>query len=779
MATARPTRFDFGFLATLTFWSTAALSLLIVAFYLCSRPEIHLLPALDLLEIIEAKTLDVRFRLRGLLEPKDQIVIIAIDERTEDAFGRWQSSGRQWLAKLIEILRAGNARVVGFDLVLAEPDEGRALTMLADIAAFYQQAAPAADPARPDLMRYLEQVRAAHDYDAQLAAAIQQSGNVVLGLYHYLDAIKAQHLTPEKHQAYQALIARTAYTAIQFPAGVTPQSLYVTRSFGVEPNLPMFSEAARSFGHYNVAADRDGHIRFTYLLLDYDGTCYPSLDLEIARAALNRSLPPIIHALGQEGGGSVAAIELGDSLIPATESGQLFINYYGPRETFPYYSLADVLQGVIPAYKFADKIVMVGFTSSIYQDTYATPFQPQDYPGVEIHATIIENILERDFLQKPEATIVIEAGLIVMLGLFLGIIRHQRSPLWGTFISLGSGLLIAAGATLAFIVGRIWINITFPLSFIVIDYIMITSYKYFTEERQKRGLKSAFQHYLAPTVVNQMLKNIETLKLGGERKQLTALFSDIRGFTSIAENMPPEQLVEFLNTYLSEMTEVILEHSGTVDKYIGDAIVAFYGAPLDQPDHAIRACKTTINMLIRLKKLQVEWDARGLPVMIIGIGINSGDMSVGNMGSRERFDYTIMGDQVNLASRLEGVNKEYGTHILISHFTYALLRQSPEAWTVREIDTVRVKGRREPVTLYELVGYDSFYGHKRALLDQFNAGLQAYKARQWAHALAAFQAALQIEPADQPSQIYVTRCTDYQAHPPADDWDGVHELLSK
>jgi adenylate cyclase len=791
------TQLDLGLLKTVSFWSTIGLSLLVLVIYILSRPEIGLIPTLGIFEIIEAKTLDLRFWLRGAIEPRDNIVIIAVDEKTEDALGRWQSSGRQWLAKLLDILHDVNAKVVGFDFVLAEPDEGRDLKMIEELRTYYLAQIPGepssganetdalhdaneTDALHDRLLTYLDAVRVKHDYDLQLAQAIQRIGNVVLGLYHFEDAASAAHLTPEKHAAYRQLIERVAYTGILGSPGTTAQPLELPHSFGVEPNLPAFSEAAKSFGHFDVHKDRDGSIRFTPLLYEYDGNYYPSFALEVARAYLNPSSAPMIHTTGKEHVIIIDTIQLGDRFIPCDEQGKLLINYYGPRGTFPYYSLSDVVSGKIPPYKFGDKLVLVGFTSKIYQDLYAIPFQKDNYPGVEINATIIANMIRGDFLTKPKWTTLIEAFIIFLLGIVLGIIRHRKSPVWGVWAALTCLLIIAGFAHTTFLVGKIWINVTFPFLFIVADYLTITSYKYFTEEKQKRGLKQAFQHYVSPTVVNQMLKAVNDVKLGGERKQLTALFADIRGFTHISEQMPPENLVAFLNDYFSEMTKIVLDYEGTVDKYIGDAIMAFYGAPVEQADHAVRACKTAVDMILHVKELQVRWEAQGLPPIAIGIGINSGDMNVGNMGSRERFEYTILGNHVNLASRLEGINKQYGTNIVISQFTRDLCKEcSGDCWTVRELDTVRVKGKSEPVTIYELFGYGTLYSQKQDLAKKFSECLKVYKDRQWMQAIALFQEVLQRYPDDQPSRMYIERCTKYFYNPPPDDWDGVFEMHTK
>ena len=765
-------RIDLGFFKTIGFWLTIGLSLAILSFYYLSRPEIYRLPRINILEIIEAKALDVRFHLRGPVKPRDDIVIVAVDEKTEDELGRWQSSGRNWLARLLDILNEAGARVVGFDLVLAEPDEGIGPEVLDALKTRYEQALPEVMTGNPDLLTYLEETKAASDYDRQLAEAIERTGNVILGVYYFWDELSAAHLTSEQQESADQLMNRTAYTIVEEDPDYP---LQLSRAVGVEANLAIFSDAAQSFGHFNILADADGYVRFTHLLIEYNDQYYPSLALEVARAAL-AAHTPIVRAMPDSDKG----IDLGEHFIPCNEDGKLLINFYGPAHTFPHYSLSDVLSGDIPPSKFGDRIVLLGVTSQVIKDLNAVPFQSERYPGVEVHATIIENLLHEDFITRPEGMSLIEAIVIFALGIMLGIIRHRKSPLWATVTALICMLLIAGTGYITFVIGRIWLNVTYPVLFLIVDYLAITSYNYFTEERQKRVIKNAFQHYVSSNVVSHLLESVDTLKLGGERRQLTAFFSDIRGFTAISEGMSPEALVEFLNEYLSEMTQIVLDHRGTVDKYMGDAIMAFYGAPVEQTDHAVQACKTAIHMILRLKELHVGWEARGLPPMKIGIGLNTGEMSVGNMGSRERFDYTIMGDNVNLASRLEGLNKYYGTSIIISQSTYQACTECQEhSWTVRELDTVQVKGKHESVTIYELIGYDTLYEQKSTLANTFCEGLGLYKQRQWNQAIALFQEALQIEPDDGPAKLYIERCTEYMQHPPPDNWDGVIVMESK
>lgn len=763
------------------------LSVGVLALYVLSQPEIRVLPPLEILELIELKTLDFRFRMRGPVRPQDEIVIIGVDEKTEDELGRWQSSGRRWIARLVEVLHESEAKIVGFDFVLAEPDQGAALEVIEAVKARYREHSPSGSAANA-MLAYLEQLKTTHDYDVQLRNAIEGSANIILGHYHFLSPVGAQHLTPEKRTANHALLKRTQYATVKFPPGISRRPLRLLHSFGVEPNLAMFAHAAKSFGHFNVIPSSDGYIRYAPLLIEYRGEYYPSFDMEIVRTYLNPSLPPLIHALGKEGGGNIESIQLGKLRIPCDEMGTLFINYYGPGRTFPHYSIADVVKGRIPPDRFRQKIVLVGFTSEIYQDLHSTTFHQGAYPGVEVHATVIENILRNDFLLNPEWTTPLNALAIFLLGVLLGIVLHRVRPHSGALTAVLMVIAIGSIAHYTFVVHRIWLNVTFPLLFVVLDYLLITTYKYFSEERKKRAIKHAFQHYVAPTVVDHMLERVEELRLGGERKQMSVLFSDIRGFTSLSEAMKPEELVRFLNHYLTTMTRIVLDYEGTVDKYMGDAIMAFYSAPLNQPDHAIRACRTAIEMLKQLKVFHTQqnpqitemiarWESRGLWPLNIGIGINSGEMIVGNMGSDERFDYTIMGDNVNLASRLEGINKQYGTNIVISEFTYRLI--ASEAFWVRELDLVRVKGKLHPVTIYELLGYGPPDTQQQALIQHFSEGLRAYKQKQWQQAMLCFQQVLQIHADDKPSQLYINRCHEYLQHPPSEDWDGVFVMKTK
>jgi adenylate cyclase len=435
-----------------------------------------------------------------------------------------------------------------------------------------------------------------------------------------------------------------------------------------------------------------------------------------------------------------------------------------------------VVQHKLKPEAFKDKLVLIGPTATGIGDMPVTPFQQMAFPGVEVHANFIDNLLSNRFLRRGLRENLIDIAFILLFSLGAGILFSVITPVRATIFLL----VVLAGfhglAYYLFATYRIWIADFLPSAALGLNYAGIISYRFFFEEREKRKMRGAFSQYVPPGLINQIMLRPELLRLGGEEKELTALFSDIRGFTAMSEGLSPTALVDVLNEYLSEMTDVIFKHWGTLDKYIGDAIMAFWGAPYPQDDHALRACRAALEMQQALIRLQDRWQQEGRPHIEIGVGINTGAMVVGNMGSKTRFNFTIMGDNVNLASRLEGTNKEFGTRLIISDSTCQAVRHE---LLVRELDLIRVKGKVKPVKIFQLVGTLAESDPHRDRLDRFGRGLQAYREGAWAAAAKIFEDLTGDYPQDGPSHVFVKRCHDLLLHPPKGIWDGVYVMKTK
>jgi len=400
-----------------------------------------------------------------------------------------------------------------------------------------------------------------------------------------------------------------------------------------------------------------------------------------------------------------------------------------------------------------------------------TPFDT-GLPGVEIHATVIDNILQGDFIHQPDWIWAVNIPTIILMALIPGLLIPRLSPLRGVPISMGLLFICMVGNWYFLVNQKMWMNLVYPMLVFFGVFVAVTVYQYVTEEREKRKIRNAFQFYVSAGVVNEILKDPGKLKLGGERKVLTVLFSDIRGFTHLSETIPPDTLTKLLNLYLTPMTVTVFKYQGTLDKYMGDAIMAIFGAPLEQNDHAEKACHTALDMVEALKDLQKSWEIDGVPEISIGIGINTGPMSVGNMGSNMLFDYTVVGDHVNLGSRLEKLNREYDTNIIISEFTHQHIK---DTFVCRELDIVRVRGRREPVRIFELLGREESFRQWSAFKTSFEKGLMAYRSKQWDEGIREFEEALKIRSDDGPTKLYLRRCRLFQKKTPSPKWDGVYQ----
>ncbi|MEK7666358.1 MAG: adenylate/guanylate cyclase domain-containing protein, partial [Pseudomonadota bacterium] len=690
-----------------------------------------------LLDIIELKTYDIRLTMRPPPPGEPAVAIVAIDEKSLAAHGRWPWS-RATMARLVERLDALGARVIAFDVFFSEAENRTALEQIERLER-EQGVGGAASP--------YARVKRALAADSSFGQAIAKSGKVVLPMVFLMSEEEARHLS--KADAARGLAA-TQGQAIKLirDRGDGRLDFPMPPIAGLLTNLPELSTAARASGHINSLPDaRDGSVRWAPLVLRYQGLFFPSADVQAVRLYLDD--PTFALHTTRYG---ISSLQFGERLVPTDEYGRALINYRGGPRSFPTWSAADVLAGRIDAALLRDKIVLIGATAQGLGDYRTTPVGAV-FPGVEIRANTMQNLIDGDFIQRPGWMFVFDVALMLALGGLLVALLPRFGVSLSALVTLalaGAYLLLAI---IEFRTQLIWINVVYPALLIALLYVSSTLVHYFTAEREKRQIKNAFQHYVPVAVVDQILHNIDNLGLGGDKRELTVLFSDIRGFTGIAEGLSPEALVQLLNDYLTQMTDKVFQHDGLLDKYIGDAIMAVYGAPIPHPQHARLACRTAVDMMQELRRLQAEWKQRGLPGMDIGIGINTGPMVVGNMGSKTRFDYTVIGDAVNLGARIEALNKQYGTHILISEFTYNQVKDEfPQA---REIDVTTVRGRSEPVRLYELMLAED-YPHLD-WLPEFARAYELFRADLRTQARTVFKM-LAENYGDPVSHYYVERC---------------------
>jgi adenylate cyclase len=420
-------------------------------------------------------------------------------------------------------------------------------------------------------------------------------------------------------------------------------------------------------------------------------------------------------------------------------------------------------------------VFFYGLTASGTHDLNPMPFSPR-YPMVGALANVFNTIVTNQFI--TQMSLHWRFPLFLIIGFCAGFILSSSTAFRGSLFTVLFLVAYILFAYELFATRGVWIDVVGPIGIVILSDAAIVWHKFSTAEKKRKFIKSAFGYYMNPAVVEEIAKNPEMLELGGKKMELTAFFSDVASFTTISEKLTEHELVELLNEYLTEMTEIVLKHYGNLDKYEGDAIMAFFGAPIHFPDHATRACHTALEMQDKLIRLREQWKSQGRPELTARVGINTGPMIVGNMGSQNRFDYTVMGDAVNLASRLEGVNKQYSTEIMISEFT---LEHCKSDIVTREIDLIRVKGKALPVRIYEVIGRtdDTIPETMQSVIEHFALGMEAYKQKRWEDGIREFQACLDIKPDDGPSLTYIKRCNEYLESAPPDDWDGVYIMTTK
>lgn len=668
------------------------------------------------LQQLDYRLKDARFRVRGPVKPDNRVVVVAIDHKSIKEIGRWPWS-REVTARLVENLAFYGAKVTALDIVFSEPQN------------------------QPS--------------DAALAAAINRSGNVVMG-YFFRDEEQAIDLLA------QLQLETAKVKLVKVADGVESIPLAEFRS--ADLNLALLGKGAQDFGFFNARPDGDGLYRRSILLLLYNGDIYPSLALKALSHHLGGEVMVDVKTWG------VDTIQVGSLRVPVREDGTMALNYYGPGGSFRTVSASDVMKKRLQPNQLQGAIAFVGATEIGIFDIRPTPFDPIQ-PGVELHATVAANALEHRFLRYDGTTQLLEIICLLALPVLLGIaLAFAPGTLVGLGAFAGTAIFYWVLNYFAFSRGLRDMTLIYPLVGIGLTYLGSEAWRNLVVERKGRQLKKAFSNYVSPDLVKEIERNPDKLVLGGEQRELSILFSDIRGFTTVSERLTPPELVKLLNEYLSPMTRIVLEERGTLDKFIGDAVMAIFNAPLDVPEHAVHACRTAVRMLEELQRLNKGFSARGMHTLDIGVGINTGPAVVGNMGADIRFDYTAIGDAVNLASRLEGLNKYYGSHILVSEDTYRLIPHG--LFTFREVDRVKVKGKQVPIVMYELMV------SKQELLPRFEHGLERYRAKDFEVARQVFDELVQSYQ-DGPSRLYHDRCSEYLETPPPADWDGVYTAKSK
>lgn len=710
---------------------------------------IHITP----MQRAEAWLYDVWLKRTAPSGQDDRVAILDIDEASLKSVGRWPWS-RDTLTRLVaQLFDHYGVAAVGFDVVFAEPDKSSGLDTLKRLAR--------GDLAgNRDFQNALERLAPRLDYDARFAQALAERP-VSLGYYF----IPAGYGDARSGMLPQPSLPATAFDPLR--PGMPPPT-------GYGANLAAFQKVAQGAGFFNMRADPDGTARQMNLVAPFGEAYYLALSASTLRAAFGGD--PVTAGIEQTSllGRSYRTpwIEVGGIRVPLSRDGTVYVPYRA-GSPFPYISAAQVLAGKVAPAQLENRIVLVGSTAPGLTDLRVTPFS-NTFPGVEIHAHLIAGMLDGTTRSMPPWADDARLFAVLLLGALLTGVLLRFGPVAGLLASLAMlGLLLAAYAAAW---SRFWVvPMAAPMLTIFGLYALNTAYGFFAATRSKRQITKLFGQYVPPELADEMSRDPAHYTMEGQSREMTVLFSDIRGFTNFSEKLPPAELAEVLNAYLSTMTRIVQQQRGTIDKYIGDAIMAFWNAPVDLGDHASRAVQTALDMQAALSQLNQEFAARGWPEVKIGVGVNTGRMSVGNMGSEFRMSYTVMGDAVNLGSRLEGITKQYGVGILVTQTT---VEADPDH-VFMKVDDVRVKGKETPVAIYEPLGGKAGLDESvRLSAADFELAFAHYQSQDWEAAESALRA-LNARTPRTLYDIYLERIAHFRETPPPADWDGVYVYTTK
>ncbi len=709
------------------------------------------------LDDLEAAAYDARLHMTLPRTVDDDIVIVDIDERSMRLEGQWPWPRNKVAALVDSLFDHYGARVVGFDVLFPEADGSSGLESLYALAD-----GPLADV--PGIRERVDELRPQLNFDRIFAESLENRKTVMGYVFRQsaefqaVNALPAPLLTKEQHQ-----------THLDYP---TPESF--------TGSLEVLMDGAAAGGFIdNPLVDRDGTFRRVPVLQSYNGDLYESLALAVTRLALDS--PPLDFVFHTKEGGSrdgldIEWLTLGDYRIPVDDEGAVLVPYRGGQYHFPYVSATDVLNRSEARFSLADKIVLVGTSAAGLRDMRVTPVGGT-YNGVEVQANIVSGILDQRIKQHPRYVQGVELVTLLVVAVVATIMLMQLPVVTATLGTLLLGVILVALNLQIWSHSNFVMPIASTLGFLAMLYVLHLIVGYVTETRGRRLLSRRFGQYVPPELVTEMGQRQDEFNMESESRELTVMFSDVRDFTSIAENMAPRELSQLMNEFLTPMTQIIHGHRGTIDKYMGDSVMAFWGAPIADEDHALHALEAAMSMRDAVMALAPEFERRGWPPLRVGIGLNTGEMRVGDMGSTFRRAYTVLGDAVNLGSRIEGLTKTYGVSIAVGEATRKRLA---DCYAFLELDRVRVKGKDNAVAIYEPIARkDELDAKTSQMLMLHKTALRAFRQGNWDSAEANFFKLNQSFPEREVFNIYLDRIAHFRSAPPLDEWDGVFSYAVK